>query len=79
MAFKKALSGVGKFFKKFKVLIILLLVGFIILTFVKYSANSAKKLLGDMSDAGTEIAEVEPRNLVETVTATGTVESANFL
>ena len=76
MVFKKALSGVGKFFKKFKVLIILLLVGFIILTFVRYSTNSAKKLLGEMSDAGAETAEVEPRNLVETVTATGTVESA---
>lgn len=76
MAPKKAPSGVGKFFKKFKVLIIILLVGFIILTFVKYSTNSAKKLLENMAGDGTETAKVEPRNLVETVTATGTVESA---
>ncbi len=76
MASNKALSGVGKFFKKFKVLIILLVVGFFLLTLIKYSTNSAKKLLGDMSDAGTETALVEARNLVETVTATGTVESA---
>lgn len=76
MAFKKALSGVGKFLKKFRVLIILLLVGFIILTLVRYSTNSAKKLLSEMSDAGTDTATVEPRNLVETVTATGTVEAA---
>ncbi len=76
MSDKKPLSGVGKFFKKFKVLIILLVAGFIILTFVRYSANSAKKLLGELSDGGTDTARVEPRNLVETVTATGTVESA---
>ena len=76
MASNKALSGVGKFFKKFKVLIIILVVGFIILTFVKYSTNSAKKLLENMAGDGTETAKVEPRNLVETVTATGTVESA---
>ena len=76
MASNKALSGVGKFFKKFKVLIIILLVGFIIVTFVKYSTNSAKKLLGNIAGDGTDTARVEPRNLVETVTATGTVESA---
>lgn len=76
MASNKALSGVGKFFKKFKVLIIILVIGFIIVTFVRYSANSAKKLLGNIAGGGTETAKVEPRNLVETVTATGTVESA---
>ncbi len=76
MVFKKVLSGLGKFFKKFKVLIIILVVGFVIVTFVKYSTNSAKKLLSSMSDAGAETAQVEPRNLVETVTATGKVESA---
>ncbi|MCR5000831.1 MAG: efflux RND transporter periplasmic adaptor subunit [Lachnospiraceae bacterium] len=76
MADKKPLSGVGKFFKKFRVLIIIVVVGFIILTFIRYSTNSAKKLLSNMSSAGTDTAQVEPRNLVETVTATGTVESA---
>ena len=76
MADKKPLSGVGKFFKKFRVLIIIVVVGFIIFTFIRYSTNSAKKLLSDMSSSGTDTAQVEPRNLVETVTATGTVESA---
>ncbi|MBR5359805.1 MAG: efflux RND transporter periplasmic adaptor subunit, partial [Lachnospiraceae bacterium] len=54
----------------------LLVIGFVIVTFVMYSSKSAKKLLGNMADSDTEIARVEPRNLVETVTATGTVESA---
>ncbi|MCR4807157.1 MAG: efflux RND transporter periplasmic adaptor subunit [Lachnospiraceae bacterium] len=76
MASNKAPSGVGKFFKKFRVLIIILVIVFFIFTFVRYSANSAKKLLGDMADAGSETAQVEARDLVETVTATGTVESA---
>ncbi len=70
------MRGVGKFFKKFRVIIILLVIGFIVLTFVRYTSNKAKSMLGGMSDSLTETAKVEPRNLVETITATGTVESA---
>ncbi len=74
--FGKVMRGVGKFFKKFRVLIILLVIGFIILTFVRYTSNTAKKVIAQMETGDTEIAKVEARDLVETVTATGTVESA---
>lgn len=74
--FKKVMRGVGKFLKKFRVLIILLVIGFIILTFVRYTSNSAKKILNEMSSADQELGTVEKRSLVETITATGTIESA---
>lgn len=74
--FKKVMGGVGKFLKKFRVLIILLVIGFVILTFVRYTSNSAKKLLNEMSSADQELGTVETRSLVETITATGTIESA---
>ncbi|MCR5508789.1 MAG: efflux RND transporter periplasmic adaptor subunit [Lachnospiraceae bacterium] len=74
--FKKIMGGVGKFFKKFKVLIILLVVGFIILTVVRYTANMTKSVMAQMAGADVDTALVEPRDLVETITATGTVESA---
>ena len=74
--FKKVMRGVGKFLKKFRVLIILLVIGFIVLTFVKYTSNSAKKILNEMSSADQELGTVETRSLVETITATGTIESA---
>ena len=73
---KKVMRGVGKLLKKLKVLIIILVIGFIVVTFIKYTSNKAKKLLADMAVADKEIAKVETRNLVETITATGTVESA---
>ncbi|MBR4719580.1 MAG: HlyD family efflux transporter periplasmic adaptor subunit [Lachnospiraceae bacterium] len=74
--FKKVMRGVGKVLKKLKVPIILLVIGFIVLTFVMYTSKSAKKLMKEMSSADQEIDTVEVRNLVETITATGTVESA---
>ena len=74
--FKKILGGIGKFFKKFRTLIILLVIGFIVLTFVRYTSNSAKKLMNDMASADQELGKVETRNLVETITASGTIESA---
>lgn len=74
--FKKVMRGVGKFLKKFRILIILLVIGFIVLTFVKYTSNSAKKILNEMSSADQELGKVETRSLVETITATGTIESA---
>lgn len=74
--FKKVMRGVGKFLKKFRVLIILLVVGFIVLTFIRYTSNSAKKIMEEMSSADQELGKVETRSLVETITATGTIESA---
>ncbi|MBR5406231.1 MAG: efflux RND transporter periplasmic adaptor subunit [Lachnospiraceae bacterium] len=73
---KKILTAIAKFFKKFKVLIILLIVGFIILTFVLYTKNMAKQVMGQLSGSQSETAEIEARDLVETITATGTIESA---
>ena len=74
--FKKVMRGVGKFLKKLKVPIILLVIAFIVITFVKYTSNSAKKLMDEMASADQELGTVESRNLVETITATGIVESA---
>ena len=73
---KKILTPIAKFFKKFKVLIILLVVGFFILTFVLYTKNMAKQVMGQLSGSQSETAEIEARDLVETITATGTIESA---
>ncbi len=70
------MRGVGRFFKKFRIWIIIVLVAFLIITFVKYTKNTAERLKAELSGAETETALVEKRNLVETITATGTVESA---
>ncbi|MCR5357278.1 MAG: hypothetical protein K6E63_07715, partial [Lachnospiraceae bacterium] len=74
--FKKIMRGVGKFLKKYRVIIILLIIGFIVLTFVRYTSNIAKQVMGQLGGSDTETAQVESRDLVETITATGTVESA---
>ena len=75
-ATKKVMRGTGKFLRKFRVLIIIAVIGFIVITLIKYTSNRAKKVLAEMSAADKEIATVESRDLVETITATGTVVSA---
>lgn len=74
--FKKVMGGVGKFLKKFRVLFIILIIAFIVLTFVRYTSNAAKKVMNEMASADQELGTVAKRSLVETITATGTIESA---
>lgn len=74
--FKKVMGGVGKFLKKFRTLIIILIIAFIVITFVRYTSNTAKKIQSELASADQELGTVETRNLVETITASGTIESA---
>ena len=73
---KKVMRGVGKFLKKCRAPIIFLLIVFIIVTIVRYTSNKAKQVLADITVADKDVARVETRDLVESITATGTVESA---
>lgn len=73
---KKVMRGVGKFLKKCRAPIIFLLIIFIIVTIVRYTSNKAKQVLADITVADKDVARVETRDLVESITATGTVESA---
>ena len=74
--FKKVMGGVGKFLKKFRTLIIILIIAFVVITIVRYTSNTAKKLQNELASADQELGTVETRNLVETITASGTIESA---
>ena len=74
--FKKIMRGIGKFLKKIKWLIILLVVGFIVLTAVKYNANKIMMQEAMSSATNQETATIEQRDVLNTITATGKIESA---
>ena len=73
--FKKIIGGTGKLLKKIKWVIIFLIIGFIGITAFKYNAN--KKLMEIMSEVPSQdTVQLEKRDVLNTITATGKIESA---
>lgn len=74
--FKRILKNIGKFLNKIKVLLILAVIAFIVVTFIRYGKNSAEEMLAMATASQVETAQVENRDIMQTITATGTIESS---
>lgn len=73
---KNALKKVGGFIKKHKKLTIFIVIVILLLALVMYIKAQTKKAMEMLNNmASTEIAEIERRSLVESLSATGTIVS----
>ena len=74
--FKRIMKSIGKFLNKIKVFLILAVIAFIVVTFIRYGKNSAEEMLAMATASQVETAQVENRDILQTITATGTIESS---